>query len=252
MKRDQPVEPTISEPMRCQRVKPHFSIIIPTLNEEKYLPRLLESLSRQLFRDFEVVIVDGGSSDKTIEIAMMYADKVVVERCNQSKARNIGASISNGEYLVFLDADAVVDPLFLKKARDIFAKYEHANVKCIVGRPEPIALTKIGRTAFAFGWLLCRVKATFPGYMGILVERSIFKRAGGFNPDLAYGEDLDFLIRVSSSTKIAYPKDLVVYSDTRRWMKNGKINIIEVSRIVRMVIEYLTTRKSHTSYPVIR
>ncbi|MHC1601416.1 MAG: glycosyltransferase [Candidatus Nezhaarchaeales archaeon] len=233
-------------------MNPYFSIIIPTLNEEKYLPRLLESLSKQLLKDFEVIIVDGGSSDKTIEIAMAHADKVVIERCNQSKARNIGASISSGKYLVFLDADAAVDPLFLEKARDMFIEYERINTKCIVGRPEPITLTKVGRAAFAFGWLLCRFKATFPGYMGILVERSIFKRAGGFNPNLAYGEDLDFLIRVSAITKIAYPKDLVVYSDTRRWMRNGKINIIEVSRIVGMVVEYLTTRRSHSSYPVIR
>lgn len=233
-------------------MNPYFSIIIPTLNEERYLPRLLESLSKQLFRDFEVIIVDGGSSDKTVDIALMYADKVIVERCNQSKARNVGASISNGKYLVFLDADAAIDPFFLEKARDIFAQYEHANVKCIVGRPEPITQTKIGRAAFAFGWLLCKLKATFPGYMGILVERNVFKKAGGFNPKLAYGEDLDFLIRVSNITKIAYPKDLVVYSDTRRWMKNGRINIVEVSRIVGMVIEYLTTRRSHTSYPIIR
>jgi len=226
-----------------------FSIVIPTLNEERYLPRLMKSLSKQTLKSFEVIVVDGGSTDKTVELALAHANKVVVERCNQAKARNIGASLSKGRYLVFLDADAAVDPVFLERARGLFDEFKAG---CLVGRPEPVRPTRVGRLGFAFGWLLAKVKATFPGYMGILVERNVFKKAGGFNPNLSYGEDLDFLRRVSFITKIYYPKSLVVYSDTRRWMKNGKVNPVEVTRLVYMVMEYMLTGRSSSPYPVIR
>lgn len=229
-----------------------FSLVIPTLNEEKYLPRLLRCLRKQTLRDFETIVVDGGSTDKTVEVALTYADKVIVEESNQAKARNLGAKVSTGKYLVFLDADAAIDADFLEKAKELFEEHDRRRVKCILGRPEPIEHTKLGRAAFAFGWLLCKLKATFPGYMGILIERSVFEKIGGFNPDLAYGEDLDLIIRASRLTKILYPRDLVVYSDTRRWMRGGKLDIVETARITGMVIEYLTTKKSRGTYRVIR
>ncbi|MDI9620153.1 MAG: glycosyltransferase [Candidatus Nezhaarchaeota archaeon] len=230
-----------------------FSIVIPTLNEEKYLPRLLYSLSRQTFKDFEVIVVDGGSSDATVEVAATCVDKVLVSKCNQSEARNMGVRVSSGDYLVFLDADAYVEHSFLEKVCRLISLYAPAKERvCLVGRPEPLQVRVLSRVAFAFGWFLAKLKATFPGYMGIIVEKSIFKRVGGFNPNLSYGEDLDLLMRISRTTRIVYPKDLVVYSDTRRWMKDGKINAVETLRIVGMVIEFLATKKSHTSYPVIR
>ncbi|MEM4577105.1 MAG: glycosyltransferase [Candidatus Nezhaarchaeales archaeon] len=233
-------------------MKTFFSLIIPTLNEEKYLPRLLRCIGKQTLRDFETIIVDGGSTDRTVEVALEYADKVIVEEGNQAKARNLGARVSTGRYLVFLDADAAIDADFLEKAKELFDEYDPKGVKCILGRPEPIARTKLGRAAFAFGWLLCKLKATFPGYMGILIERGIFEKIGGFNPSLAYGEDLDLIVRASRLTKLLYPRDLVVYSDTRRWMREGKLDIVETARIIGMVIDYLTTKKSHGTYRVIR
>ena len=86
-----------------------LSIIIPTLNEEKYLPRLLESIRRQNFSDYEIIVSDGGSSDKTEEIAKSFKATFFVDSSirHPSAQRNNGARISKGDTLLFLDADSV-------------------------------------------------------------------------------------------------------------------------------------------------
>ena len=93
-----------------------LSIIIPTLNEEKYLPLLLESIKKQKdFFDYEIIVADAGSKDKTLEIAKNYGC-ITVGGGLPSKARNEGAKITNGNTLLFLDADVILTNDFLKLA----------------------------------------------------------------------------------------------------------------------------------------
>ena len=86
-----------------------FSIIIPTLNEERYLPNLLNDLDNQQTRNFEVIIVDGKSEDQTREEALQFARKfpfkfIQSPKRNLSYQRNLGAKNSNGKYFFFFDA----------------------------------------------------------------------------------------------------------------------------------------------------
>src|SRR3989339_724465 len=99
--------------------KPFFSIIIPALNEEKYLSLLLSDLSNQTLRDFEVIVVDGKSEDKTVKIAKSFSDKLpslevvssnVRHVCTQ---RNLGSKKASGKYLIFSDADNRLPEFFL-------------------------------------------------------------------------------------------------------------------------------------------
>ena len=100
-----------------------FSVIIPTKNEEKYLPRLLEGLKRQKEyrwgRDFEVIVLDGYSTDRTVEIARRYG--CIVKRTRAwpiGKTRNIGARMAKGRILVFMDADVEVLPYSLREIKE--------------------------------------------------------------------------------------------------------------------------------------
>ena len=99
----------------------NLSIIIPTLNEEDYLPLLLESIKKQNFAEGEVIVADARSQDKTVEIAKSYGCKVVPGGL-PPKARNEGAKKARGELFLFLDADVVLPENSLEKFLKEFKK----------------------------------------------------------------------------------------------------------------------------------
>lgn len=90
------------------------TIVIPTLNEEKYLPHLLQSLSEQTFTDFEVIVADADSQDATRGIAASQGC-LVVPGGRIATGRNAGARHARGEYILFLDADVSIAPAFLEE-----------------------------------------------------------------------------------------------------------------------------------------
>lgn len=93
-----------------------LSIIIPVYNEEKYLARTLERIKEQEFKNFEIVVVCNGCTDKSFTLAKKYVDKVFnLKERNVSKARNFGADNSKHGNLIFLDADVLVDSNVLKQ-----------------------------------------------------------------------------------------------------------------------------------------
>ena len=102
--------------------QPYFSIVVPTLNEEKFLPKLLENLASQSFRDFEVIHVDAGSNDKTVAFAKRFSGQINLiqitsKKKNVSYQRNLGAEKSCGEWIVFMDADVGLPTDFLLTVR---------------------------------------------------------------------------------------------------------------------------------------
>lgn len=99
--------------------KPFFSIVIPTLNEEKYLPHLLADLEQQTFTDFEVLVVDGNSEDATVELGQTFLKKLplVLLSCEErgvSNQRNLGAEKAQADWLIFMDADNRLPSFFLQ------------------------------------------------------------------------------------------------------------------------------------------
>lgn len=102
--------------------KPFFSIVIPTLNEEKYLPLLLKDLSAQTTQDFEVVHVDGKSEDATVEKAAEWKKKLSLTPLtssvrNVATQRNLGAKKAKGSWVIFMDADNRLPAYFLQGLR---------------------------------------------------------------------------------------------------------------------------------------
>lgn len=99
--------------------QPAFSIIIPTLNEEKYLPRLLEDLKTQTFSDFEIIHVDAQSQDNTQKIAQKYSSSLDIktltsQKKNVSFQRNFGAKQAQADWIIFMDADNLLPNYFLQ------------------------------------------------------------------------------------------------------------------------------------------
>ncbi|MBD3250624.1 MAG: glycosyltransferase [Candidatus Pacebacteria bacterium] len=99
--------------------QPFFSIVIPALNEEKYLPPLLNDLANQTFQDFEVIVVDGKSDDQTVVKAKRFSSKINLSVFNSQKRnvgaqRNLGAQKARAEWIIFMDADNRLPDYFLQ------------------------------------------------------------------------------------------------------------------------------------------
>ena len=96
--------------------KPKFSIIVPVYNTEKYVKRCLDSIKSQSFKDYEVIIVNDGSTDNSSDTISKYPYKVInQENQGLSMARNNGVKDANGEYLIFLDSDDYIEKDLLKE-----------------------------------------------------------------------------------------------------------------------------------------
>ena len=94
---------------------PKFSIIIPVYNVEKYIGKCLESVMNQTYKDYEVIVVNDGTKDNSMDIVKNYPVKII-EQENQglSVARNTGVKKAKGEYIIFLDSDDYIEKDLLK------------------------------------------------------------------------------------------------------------------------------------------
>ncbi|MCL4208808.1 glycosyltransferase [Patescibacteria group bacterium] len=126
-------------------IKPFFSIIIPTLNEEKFLPSLLEDLSNQTFAKelFEVIHVDGKSEDQTVKEAQKFADKInlttiTAEKRNVAFQRNLGGENAKGKWLIFMDADDRLPAYFLDGVKYQLAKNPETDIFTTWSEPKNI------------------------------------------------------------------------------------------------------------------
>jgi len=229
-----------------------ISVIIPTYNEQKVIKNCLESLFEQTLKDFEIIVVDDGSADKTKHVLRNFQFPISNFQLLEQKhmgpgqARNLGAKEAKGEILVFVDADMTFDKNFLRnlikpiiagKANGTFSKYEYvANWKNVWARCWNINQ----------GWEEKRrhpknYPNTQPVFRAILKKE--FDKVGGFDPKLGYMDDW------SLSEKLGYqalaadgavfyhenPGSLVEVSDQARWMGKRPYKLGVVGNIVALV-----------------
>jgi len=215
-------------------MKPFFSIIIPTLNEEKLLPDLLTDLAHQKNRDFETIIVDGHSTDKTVLVANGFKKKLALlrvvtsDKANLCYQRNLGAEKSLGSYLVFLDADIRIFPTFLyeihKKIKSSGALFLTTYQLPDVNDQFDIFLMQLANYTLELLKLINKQMA--PGY-NIIVHRDKFKLIKGFDEKTTFSEDHDLSMRLYKKgvELIIIPKRLLKWS-FRRMKKHGPLPII--------------------------
>jgi len=212
-----------------------YSVIIPTLNEEKFLPKLLSSLATQTDRNFEVIVVDGASKDKTVAVANSYANKlpklqvIVSKIASLPLQRNLGAKAARGEWFIFVDADSIVVPHFISRI-DEYIRKEKPGLFTTWLRPDSekpgdanIAL--LGNLMFEVGLALHK---PLPSGPLTAVARGAFEKVGGYNETQAFNEDVDFCYRVGKAhvpVKII-PETLYTWS-LRRLRHEGTAKVIQ-------------------------
>lgn len=207
------------------------SIVIPTLNEEKYIGKTLQCLGDQTFKDFEVIISDGRSKDKTREKALEFKDKLDLTfldspRRGVSFQRNYGAKRAECSRLIFFDADITIEPDFLQK---IIASVEvnDPDVLTCCGKPNSKNLFDKIWAWVGFIMLFEGTKKLLPNVAGcfIFIKKSVFDSVGGFDERINFGEDFDLSHRVfrSGYRKFSLLKEPNVKFSVRKMKAEGRV-----------------------------
>jgi glycosyltransferase involved in cell wall biosynthesis len=197
------------------------SVIIPALNEERVIGQCLDSLARQNCPEdaFEVILVDNGSTDRTIEIARTFERSLTLTVLRKHEAyisavRNFGASRARGEYIAFLDADCIATRGWLNGAVDLL----RADDSAVIGAHYTIPA---GSSWVAKAWYqdLSTLKRGAVSYLpggDLLVSRKVFFRVGGFDETIETNEDSEFCHRASAAGLriLAVPSLSVVHLGT--------------------------------------
>jgi glycosyltransferase involved in cell wall biosynthesis len=198
-----------------------LSIIIPALNEENYLPFLLESIKKQSFKDYEIIIADAGSKDKTLDIARQYGCRIAPGGL-PAKGRNEGAKIAKGDPLLFLDADIILPDCFLKNVAEKF-KLEGIKTASFFLSPWKKSFFHQFLFYFFYNVPILIFQKVFPHVaMAILVDKETFYKIDGFNENVKFAEDHDLAVRAAKVGKLAFiPEKVFVF--TRRFEADGWI-----------------------------
>lgn len=216
-----------------------ISIIIPALNEENYLPLLLESIKERSGRrsgsdsvTFEIIVADAGSEDRTIEIAKKHNCKIV-EGGSPAKGRNEGAKVAIGDLLLFLDADVILPEKFFEKTLKEFKK-RNLDVATFCLEPQTKRKTKKFLFDIFYNWpILVFEKILSHASQAILIKKTFHERLGGFDEEIKFAEDHSYVRKAKKSNptgsrferqgNFGILRQVRVLSSLRRFEKDGWI-----------------------------
>jgi len=210
--------------------KPFFSIIIPSLNEEINLPILLKSLTQQTDLDFEVIINDSGSKDRTkenvekLQSSIPHLQFIEYKTKNVSQARNHGASLAKSDWLIFFDADVEVKKDFIEKIK-IHISANILDSLTVWNRPRTNNIKGVFTLAIlnASMTLFQKIKPAANGPC-IIMKKKLFESLSGFDDTIFFGEDFDIIQRAhKKGAKFAVFTTPILYVSTRRFEKEGII-----------------------------
>jgi len=214
-----------------------YSIIIPTLNEEKLLPGLLGQLNIPLLKEkygYEIIISDGGSTDKTAEIAGAHADILKIhtgkESQNIAKGRNAGAKAAGGEIFIFLNGDIRLSDTekFLNYIERNFFSTDYTAMTCNVKvfKEEERISDKLFHYIYNKYFYLLNLLSIGMGRGECqIIKRKYFEIVNGNNESLDAGEDFDLFKRIAKHGRILFAKDLCIYESPRRYRKLGYMGV---------------------------
>ena len=197
-----------------------FSVIIPLYNKAPYVAKAIGSVLSQTFTDFELIVVNDGSTDDSATIAAQaligHANCKLIQQKNAgvSVARNNGVAASKGDYLCFLDADDWWEPTFLEEMVKLVDGFPEAgiygsNYTIVNERKHKTRIARIGvEERFEKGYInYCQVYAktmNMPLWTGaVCVSKTVFEEMGGFPKGISLGEDFLLWIRIALKYNVA-------------------------------------------------
>ena len=206
---------------------PFFSIIIPSYNEEKNLPILLNSISQQTINDFETIVIDSESQDNTKKEAEKFSSlipkfKFIIRKMkNVSAARNYGASLAQGNFLIFFDADVEIEPSFLEGIKKNIEKY---NLDSLTvwnrGKQKTKGFYILAVMNFGLS-LLQKIKPLANGPC-MIMKKKLFDKVHGFDEEIVFGEDFNIMEKIAKGgIRFKVFSKPIIYVSTRRFDQEG-------------------------------
>lgn len=193
---------------------PFISVIIPTFNRVDLLKKTVNSVRRQTFRDFELIVVNDGCSDGTAEWLDAQQDIRHLDRENSGIAasRNAGAAIASGRWLAFLDHDDLWAPDKLE-IQASFAR-EHPEVALIAARH--VRLGRRRQTTRKHRWIMGDLfvktfSESFIHTSSVMIRRDVFHEIGGFPTQYRFADEFDVWLKIAASHSVAYVDDPLVF-----------------------------------------
>ena len=199
-----------------------FSVVIPLYNKAPYVRKALQSVFDQTYRDFELIVVDDGSTDDSLAKAKESLDGSGIDHqlIHQDNAgvgttRNNGVAASRGDFICFLDADDWWEPTFLERMDWLIREYPEAGIYgvnyFIISRGKQRVALHFPSTGY-INYCDCYRKLQMPlTSISVAIPQDVFRSMGGFKPHLKLGEDFDLWIRIALARKVAYLDEPLAY-----------------------------------------
>lgn len=232
---------------------PSFSIVIPSLDEEKYLPNLLEDLSDQSFKNFEVILVDGNSDDDTVKKAKEFSQKldlsiIISKKRNVGHQRNLGAKRAKSNWLIFMDADNRLPKTFLSELGKQLKKRKTIDAfSCWMKVDEYPTIHKPTVRFINFSFSLLNSEA-----MGAMIgiKKNVFSQFE-FAVDQVY-EDADLIKKlIKSGYKFKYLQNPSYVYSLRRFEKEGTLKLASIAIEGRIRVLLNKSVKDYAKYPML-
>lgn len=191
---------------------PKVSVIMPVFNSGELLPRAIRSVLNQTYGNFELIVVDDGSSEDVKNITDSFKDARIIclrhdVNRGQAEARNTGIRASTGDLVEFLDADDEYLPEKTRRQVDVFLSGDADAAYCGIWQESHGRRKYVRHPAKALKWFFMPLQ--------IMLRRKCFDEAGFFNTDFRCTEDLEYVYRLSRLYKFAGTAEpLAVYHDT--------------------------------------
>ena len=204
-----------------------FSIIIPLYNKAPYIAKAIQSIANQTFQEFELIVIDDGSTDKSLEKLRVTSYKLrdkkpeffakikIVEQQNQgvSLTRNNGVKLAKYDYIAFLDADDWWEPTFLEEMKALIEEFPEAGIygssyyKVRNGNfiPAGIGVEKSFEKGYIEYFKTYAKTMWMPLWTGaVVIPKKIYKEFNGFKSELKMGEDFHLWVRIADNYKVAF------------------------------------------------
>ena len=226
---------------------PKFSVIIPVYNEEKDIGKCLDSLKKQSYNNFEIIIVDDGSKDRTVEIVKKFKGVRIIKGKHKGPgfSRNLGVKSAKGKILFFIDADMILHKNYLNLLSKPIIKGK------AIGTEEQFQFANNLDNIWARCYGKYRANPTVEreGKAFRAILKSEFLKMGGFDPKLGYADDQTFFIKYGVRSKMVKnarcyhrnPHSLKEIYNQSRWIGSSQryfLLNVPILRIISVLLMY--------------